>query len=67
MIEITYGYSRDHRADLKQFVMNLICVGDGDIPVMMEIASGNQSDKARFALLGCWVSLNNNGHLKDCA
>ena len=53
VIEITYGYSRDHRADLKQFVMNLICVGDGDIPVMMEIASGNQSDKARFAgLLG---------------
>ncbi|MEL7523751.1 MAG: IS1634 family transposase, partial [Cyanobacteria bacterium J06553_1] len=49
MIEITYGYSRDHRSDLKQFVMNLICVGDGDIPVMMEIASGNQSDKARFA------------------
>ena len=50
-IEITYGYSRDHRPDLKQFMMNLICVGDGDIPVMMEIASGNQSDKARFAQL----------------
>ena len=30
-------------------MMNLICVGDGDIPVLMEIASGNQSDKARFA------------------
>ena len=51
VIEITYGYSRDHRPDLKQFMMNLICVGDGDIPVMMEIASGNQSDKARFAQL----------------
>ena len=50
-IEITYGYSRDHRPDLKQFMMNLICVGDGDIPVVMEIASGNQSDKARFAQL----------------
>jgi transposase len=48
-IEITHGYSRDHRPDLKQFVMNLICVGDGDIPVMMEIANGNQADKARFA------------------
>jgi transposase len=32
-VEITYGYSRDHRPDLKQFVMNLVCVGDGDIPV----------------------------------
>jgi transposase len=51
VIEITYGYSRDHRPDLKQFMMNLICVGDGDIPVLMEIASGNQSDKTRFAQL----------------
>lgn len=49
MIEITYGYSRDHRPDLKQFVMNLICVGDGDIPVLMKIAPGNQSDKTKFA------------------
>jgi transposase len=48
-IEITHGYSRDHRPDLKQFMMNLICVGDGDIPVMMEVVSGNQADKARFA------------------
>ena len=51
VIEITYGYSRDHRPDLKQFMMNLICVGDGDIPVLMEMASGNQSDKTRFAQL----------------
>ena len=51
VVQITYGYSRDHRPDLKQFMMNLICVGDGDIPVWMEIASGNQSDKARFAEL----------------
>ena len=51
VIEITYGYSRDHRPDLKQLMMNLICVGDGDIPVLMEIASGNQSDKVRFAQL----------------
>jgi transposase len=48
-IEITHGYSRDHRPDLKQFMMNLICVGDGDIPVMMEVVGGNQADKARFA------------------
>lgn len=47
-IEITHGYSRDHRPDLKQFVMNLICSGDGDIPLFLEMASGNQSDKAKF-------------------
>ena len=32
-IEITYGYSRDHRPDLKQFIVDLICSGDGDIPL----------------------------------
>jgi transposase len=48
-IEITHGYSREHRPDLKQFMMNLICVGDGGIPVMMEVVKGNQADKARFA------------------
>jgi transposase len=51
VVEITDGYSRDHRPDLKQFVMNLVCVGDGDIPVLMEIGNGNQSDTARFAAL----------------
>ena len=30
-------------------MMNLICVGNGDIPVMMEVVSGNQADKARFS------------------
>ncbi|NJK52492.1 MAG: IS1634 family transposase [Leptolyngbyaceae cyanobacterium SU_3_3] len=54
-IEITYGYSRDHRPDLKQFVMNLICGGDGEIPLWLERASGNQSDKAKFTeILGAF-------------
>ena len=48
-IEICHGYSRDHRPDLKQFVMNLVCWGDSDIPAFIELADGNQSDKARFA------------------
>jgi transposase len=29
-INITYGYSRDHRPDLKQFLIELICSGDGE-------------------------------------
>jgi transposase len=37
--------------EVTQFMMNLICVGDGDIPVLMEMASGNQSDQTRFAQL----------------
>lgn len=52
-IQVCHGYSRDHRPDLKQFVMNLVCWGDGDIPAFLELADGNQADKARFAgLLG---------------
>ena len=47
-ITITQGYSRDHRPDLKQFIFNLIVTGDGNIPIFIEAASGNQSDKKAF-------------------
>jgi transposase len=47
-ITITYGYSRDHRPDLKQFIIELICSGDGDIPIFLKSASGNQSDSSCF-------------------
>ena len=47
-ITITQGYSRDHRPDLKQFILDLIVTGDGNIPVFIEAASGNQSDKKAF-------------------
>ena len=48
-IEIKYGYSRDHRPDLKQFIIDLISSSDGDIPIFFETASGNQSDSSSFA------------------
>lgn len=48
-IKITYGYSRDHRPDLKQFIIDLICSGDGDIPIFFKSASGNEADSASFA------------------
>ena len=35
-IKITHGYSRDHRPDLKQFMLNLIVSGDGDVPIFIE-------------------------------
>lgn len=50
-INITHGYSRDHRPDLKQFVVDLMCSGDGDIPLYLRVADGNQADKAVFAQL----------------
>ncbi|MEM1172814.1 MAG: IS1634 family transposase, partial [Cyanobacteria bacterium P01_H01_bin.35] len=34
-IKITYGYSRDKRPDLKQFMMDLICTNDGDYQMWM--------------------------------
>lgn len=50
-IEITYGYSRDHRPDLKQFLLDLMCSGDGDIPLYLRVADGNESDSAMFATI----------------
>ena len=47
-IKITYGYSRDKRPDLKQFIMDLICTNDGDVPLWMRIGSGNESDQKQF-------------------
>jgi transposase len=50
-IHITYGYSRDHRPDLKQFVVDLMCSGDGDIPLYLRVGDGNEADSAMFARL----------------
>jgi transposase len=47
-IQITYGYSRDKRPDWKQFMVDLICSGDGDIPVFLRTGSGNESDQKVF-------------------
>lgn len=47
-IRITQGYSRDHRPDLKQCVMDLIVSSDGDIPLFFRGGDGNESDKAVF-------------------
>lgn len=44
-IAITYGYSKDHRADLKQWMLALATTQDGDIPVFMQPLNGNSSDK----------------------
>ena len=32
-ITITYGYSGHHRPELKQCIIEMICSGDGDIPI----------------------------------
>ncbi|MEM1169304.1 MAG: IS1634 family transposase [Cyanobacteria bacterium P01_H01_bin.35] len=47
-ILITKGYSRDHRPDLKQCVLDLIVSSDSGIPLFARAADGNESDKAVF-------------------
>jgi transposase len=44
-LQITHGYSKDKRPDLKQFVLALLCV-DGNVPILGRLEDGNASDKA---------------------
>jgi transposase len=41
---ITYGYSKDHRPDLKQLLFVLTTSADGGVPVQFRCADGNTSD-----------------------
>jgi transposase len=41
---ITFGFSKDHRPDLKQLVHSLLCV-DAGIPIYSQSENGNLSDK----------------------
>jgi transposase len=45
VIAITYGYSRDHREDLKQWMLALATTHDGDVPLFLQPLDGNSSDK----------------------
>ena len=42
--DITYGYSKDKRPDLKQFLISMLCV-DRNIPILGATKDGNASDK----------------------
>jgi transposase len=45
-IAVTYGYSRDHRADLKQWMLALAATRAGDVPLFCQALDSNTSDKA---------------------
>jgi len=47
-VRITHGYSRDHRPDLKQVVVSLICSYQSSIPVWFQALDGNRVDKESF-------------------
>ncbi len=50
-IAITYGYSRDHREDLKQWMLGLVTTNDGDVPLFMCPLDGNSSDKVSISAI----------------
>ena len=43
-LKITFGHSKDHRPDLKQFLVSMLCVGE-NVPVFGKTENGNASDK----------------------
>ena len=48
VVHITKGYSRDHRPDLNQVMLQLIVEHQAGIPVLMKPLSGNSSDPQAF-------------------
>ena len=44
-INVCHGFSKDHRPDLKQVVLNMAVSGPANVPIFMEPLSGNTSDK----------------------
>ena len=47
-VEVTHGFSKDHRSDLKQVVLSLVVNGASSIPLWMDPLDGNSSDKSSF-------------------
>ena len=45
VMTITYGHSKDHRPDLKQAILGMICANRTSIPIYLGAISGNTSDK----------------------
>jgi len=47
-IQLVKGYSRDHRPELNQAILNLLVENQAGIPLYMKPASGNSNDKEGF-------------------
>ena len=48
VVHITQGYSRDHRPDLNQVMLELVVEHQASIPLLMKPLSGNSSDSKVF-------------------
>ncbi len=49
VVHITHGYSKDHRSDLKQVILQMICTHGTSIPTWIEVLDGNSCDKNTFS------------------
>ena len=47
-IQLVKGYSRDHRPELNQVILELICENQASLPVYMQALSGNTNDQKVF-------------------
>ena len=47
-VRITYGYSKDHRPDLKQVMLEMICAHRSSLPLWLKALDGNSSDTTSF-------------------
>jgi transposase len=52
---ITYGFSKDHRPDLKQLLFILTVADDGGVPIQFRVADGNQNDSTTH--IATWNTL----------
>jgi hypothetical protein len=47
-VMVTHGLSKDHRPELKQLVLQMICTNRSTLPQWIEILSGNSADSTSF-------------------
>ena len=47
-VAVTLGYSKDHRPDLKQVMLEMMVTQDGGIPLLGKALNGNASDNTVF-------------------
>jgi transposase len=48
VVQLTHGYSKDNRSDLKQVILQMMCTKGSTIPTWIEVLDGNTSDKTSF-------------------
>lgn len=49
VLKLVKGYSRDHRPELNQVVLELLCENQAGIPLFMQALNGNTNDQKAFA------------------